>query len=50
MKVNPITTPQNTFKVPAVKGKNGNMNKSFDRNFNNVRRENRKMNGSGGRR
>ena len=52
MRISPISLKDNTpNKVPKIKGKDNNMNRSFERNFNNaVRRENRKMNGSGGRR
>ena len=51
MKVNPITQKDTSFKVPKVKGKDNNMNRSFEKNFNtSVRKENMKMNCSGRRR
>lgn len=51
MKVSPITPRYTSYKITKVKGKDNNMSRTFDKNFNNsVRKENRKMNGSGGRR
>lgn len=50
MHISPINL-NNSYKVPKVNKKDNSMNKKFDRNFNDsVRKENRKMNGSGGRR
>ena len=50
MHISPINSTT-SYRVPKINKKDNSMGKKFDRNFNDsVRRENRKMNGSGGRR